>query len=104
MRAARIMDGKPVISEKVFQEQVRKAAIINGWRYYHTWSSMHSAQGFPDICMVRDKRLIFCELKSAKGKVTVEQEAWLKSLACIPNVEVYTLRPDDFDDFYERLK
>jgi len=104
MRAARIVDGKPVISEKLFQSQIRKAAIINGWRYYHTWNSMHSAQGFPDVCMVRDKRLIFAELKSAKGKVTPEQEQWLESLLVVPGVEVYMLRPQDFDWFYERLK
>ena len=54
--------------------------------------------------MVRDKRLIFAELKSAKGKVTPEQEQWLKSLSGVPGVEVYTLRPEDFDWFYERLK
>lgn len=43
MRAAAIRNGKPQITEKVFTEQVRKAALLTGWMYYHQFISIHSA-------------------------------------------------------------
>jgi hypothetical protein len=99
-------DGKPKISEKVFQGQVRKAAIVNGFLFYHTWNSMRSAAGFPDCVLVHPKkgRLIFAELKSETGKVTPEQQSWIDALMDVPGVEGYILRPSDFDWFWESLR
>ena len=68
------------ISEKAFESQVKHLAKLFGWRYYHTWRSIHSPAGFPDTVMVRPPRLIFAELKSEKGKLTPEQEAWIEDL------------------------
>ena len=107
MRSKEIKNGKPVITEKHLQELVRKSALLLGYKYFHVWNSMHSPKGFPDVCMVRPKdgRLIFVELKSAKGKVTAEQQEWLDALNRVSvNCEVFVLRPDGFDDFFERLK
>jgi len=105
MRAARIVDGKPVISEKVFQEQVRKAALLNGYLYYHTFNAYRSPEGFPDCVMVNPKkgRLIFAELKSETGKVSEKQKEWLDALKKTPCYEVYILRPSDIDWFYSVL-
>jgi hypothetical protein len=98
----------PKITEKVFQEQVRKAAIVTGWRLYHTWNSFRSTEGFPDLVLVHPKkaRLIFAELKSETGKVSDTQQQWLDDLSVlIPfGVEVYMIRPSDFDWFWEVLK
>lgn len=107
MRATAIKDGKPVITEKQLQELVRKAAKLLGYLFYHTFNAYRSPKGFPDVTMVRPKdgRLIFVELKSAKGKVTAEQQEWLDALDRVSvNCEVFVLRPDGFDDFFERLK
>lgn len=104
-------DGQPKISEKLFQAQVKKAALINGWRFYHTWNSFRSVAGFPDCVLVHAKkgRLIFAELKSDDGKVTREQQEWLDDLMSLRKfgpvfVEVYIVRPKDFDWFWEVLK
>ena len=108
MRAARIVDGKPVISEKVFQAQVKKAALLTGWMYYATWNSIHSPAGFPDCVLVhpKKKRIIFCELKSEKGKLSEKQREWINALCQIahpPELDVCVIRPADFDDFYSLL-
>jgi hypothetical protein len=98
--------GEPKISEKVFQEQVRRAAIVAGFRIYHTWNSFRSTEGFPDNIMVHEKkkRLIVAELKSETGKVTDKQQEWLDAFRALPWVEVYLWRPADFDEAWEILK
>lgn len=106
VRAPRIVDGKPVITEKMFQEQVRKAALLNGWLYYHTFNAYRSPEGFPDVCMVHPKkfRLIFAELKSEKGKLGEKQREWIEALNKLAvSVEVYVLKPSDFDWFWKVL-
>jgi len=94
------------ITEKAFMAQVRKAALLTGWRYYHTFNSWHSVPGFPDCVLVNVKkcRLMFVEVKSETGKVTAEQEDWLRDLSSVDGVECYVLRPKDFDWFWEELK
>jgi len=59
--------------------------------------------GFPDLCMCRDKRIIFAELKTEKGKTTVEQEKWLEKFNKT-SAEVYLWRPSDFNKICEILK
>lgn len=89
------------ISERVFQEQIRKLALYLGWLCYHTHDSRRSAAGFPDCVLVRGNRVIYAELKAAKGRVTPEQQAWLESLRRAEK-EVYLWRPADIDEI-ERL-
>lgn len=93
------------ITEKAFMAQVRKAALLTGWRYYHTWNSFHSAAGFPDCVLVHAKkrRLMFVEVKTDTGKLTPDQQAWLDDLQAA-NVSAFVLRPKDFDWFWEYLK
>ena len=56
-----------LVSEKAWQNTVRKAAEALGWRVMTTWSSKHSPKGEPDLRMIRPPRVIFAELKSANG-------------------------------------
>lgn len=98
------MTGLPPITEKQFQQQIMELAVLYKWRCYHTWSSMHSAGGFPDLVMVRVPRLIFAELKSDKGKVSIEQEAWLESLRASGKCEVYLWRPSVWESITEVLR
>lgn len=105
MRATKIVGGKPVISEKHLQELVRKSALLLGYKYFHVWNSIHSPRGFPDCVLAKPGRLIFVELKSATGKVTEDQQAWLDILNTIAvSVEVRVVRPADFDELFEWLK
>lgn len=95
------------ISEKAFQEHVRKQALYRGWLFYHTYDSRRSASGFPDCVMTRGDRLIFAELKSGKGKVSHEQGRWLDMLGCgnrDRRWEVYVWRPSDIEKIEEILK
>ncbi len=84
------------MTEKQLQAAIVKTARLLGWRVYHTFDSRRSEPGFPDLTMVKDGRLIFAELKSAKGRATEEQLAWLDALgAC---AETYLFYPRDWLD------
>jgi hypothetical protein len=41
-------------------------------------------------------RVLFVELKSAKGRTSMEQEEWLEALRKCPGVETYIFRPADW--------
>ena len=86
------------ISESELQGFVVTLARTHGWLAYHTHDSRRSEAGFPDLCLVRDGRVIFAELKSMKGKVTDAQQRWLDELGGADGVEVYVWRPVDIDD------
>jgi len=84
------------VTEKQFLGQVRKLARMNGWLEYHTYDSRRSTPGFPDICMVRGRRVVFAELKVGRGRLTGAQRRWLDALerSCC---EVYVWFPEDWD-------
>ena len=84
--------------EKHLQARILEAARALKWLAYHTFDARRSAPGFPDLVLVRPPRLIFAELKSSKGKLTVEQKEWLAVLALIPGVEVYIWKPEDLQE------
>jgi hypothetical protein len=90
------------ITEKHLQELIRKAAIVTGWKFYHTWNSMHSAKGFPDCVLVKGSRLLFVELKNETGKIRPEQEEWMIALAKTGNW-CHVIRPSQFDWFFEEV-
>ena len=57
------------------------------------------------MTLVGHKRLLFLELKSAKGRVTTDQLTWLEALAAVetpPQVEV--VRPADLDRILDMLQ
>lgn len=62
---------------------VRKLARTCRWRAYHTHDSRRSEPGFPDLVLVSAdrRRVIYAELKTDTGRLTGEQEAWLRDLA-----------------------
>ena len=66
--------------EDELQALVLELARMLGWRTYHTFDSRRSTVGFPDLVLVRGKRLLFAELKSEKGKTRPEQREWLCAL------------------------
>ena len=90
------------LSEKRFQDAVVQLAKILGWRVYHTYDSRRSTPGYPDLTLVREGRLIFAELKSEKGKMSVAQKEWEYDLkqTC---AEYYEWRPSDWEAIVEIL-
>ncbi len=100
-------------SEADLDAEIRRLCRVYGWRYYHSFLSIRSTKGFPDLCLVRAPRVAFCELKKQGGRLTearlvrtnrgyprwVEgQKEWLRDLAGCPGVETYIWYPADIND------
>lgn len=93
-----------MVTEAQLREQIRDLCKVLGWKFYYTWTSIHSPRGFPDLVLAHPdkKRIIFAELKSEKGVLTEYQEQWLDTLRQC-NQEVYLWRPKDIEDIAEIL-
>lgn len=70
------------MTEADLQARVIRAARLTGWRTYHTHDSRRSDAGFPDLVLVHagQRRIMYRELKSARGRVRPEQREWLELL------------------------
>ena len=103
-----ICDGAVVmagqVKEKDFQKAVVRQARAWGWRVHYTTISYRSQPGWPDLFMVRGDRLLAVELKTMKGKVSDEQEAWLAVLEATGKVETEVWRPDSWERIGEVLR
>jgi len=101
------------VSEKIFQDQVIKVARMQQWLVFHAspssprpgfWKS--DGKGFPDLVLVStsipSRGVIFCELKTAEGKLSAEQEKYAR---CLINagIEYHLWRPRDLDAIADRL-
>jgi hypothetical protein len=66
------------MTEKELLAAVMQMAGLLGWLAYHPHDSRHSAAGFPDCTLVHpyQRRLLWAELKSARGKMTDQQRTW----------------------------
>lgn len=95
----------PVMAEKQFARIVVDLAKTLGYRVYFTWNSLHSPGGFPDLTLLHagKKRLLFAELKSSRGELTVEQREWLADLH-VSGAEAYCWKPDELERIVEILQ
>ncbi|WP_051914610.1 VRR-NUC domain-containing protein [Thermorudis peleae] len=76
-----------------------------GWQVYHTWISVRSPAGFPDLVLAKPGRpLILTELKTERGKLSPAQEAWLAVLQQVPGIIVRVWRPSDWDEIVAALQ
>ncbi|GIV20237.1 MAG: hypothetical protein KatS3mg023_1988 [Armatimonadota bacterium] len=96
--------GAVPIREKEFLQAVRELAELQGWLCYHTWNSLHSPAGFPDLVLVRPPRVLFVELKTGRRKPTPAQQRWLTQLGACPQVEVYLWTPDCWAEIEQTLR
>ena len=83
------------LTEKKLERQVVDLARACGWRRYHTYRSKHSAAGYPDETLVRE-RVIFLELKTEMGSLSGAQRGWLGALLNA-GAEAYLIRPRNLD-------
>ena len=88
------------MSESALQSAIIQLAELLDWRVYHVANVRRQLRastsvGFPDLVLLRGTRLVFAELKSAKGKLTAEQKQWIAALG-VAGVECYVWRPDDW--------
>jgi hypothetical protein len=94
--------------EKDFMRNVINLAKLRGWRVAHFGASVkvvgkerifvgdRDSTGFPDLVLVRKDRLVFAELKAAKGRLSDAQKVWLEDLGVAVS-EVYLWYPQDMD-------
>jgi len=87
--------------EATFQAQVIDLAKRYRWLAYHTRDSRRSEPGFPDVVLVKD-RVIFAELKSAKGTMSPAQIVWRDALRAA-GAEFYEWRPSDLQQIVNIL-
>lgn len=66
--------------EKDLQSRVERLARSCGWLVYHTHDSRRSGPGFPDLVMVRGRRVLWRELKTMKGRASDHQRRWIEAL------------------------
>jgi VRR-NUC domain len=93
------------MTEAELQEAVIGLAHLLKWRAVHFRPAMNAAgnwrtpvaadgKGFPDLVLCRD-RVMFVELKSMTGRLSVDQQDWLHALAQ-SGAECHIWRPDDW--------
>ncbi len=70
----------------------RPALTKHGWRT----AVAGDGKGFPDLVLVRD-RVLFVELKSARGQLSIEQQDWFHALGDA-GAERYIWLPADWTD------
>ena len=90
------------MTERELQSAIEKIAKMYGWLYYHTYNSRRSQKGFPDLVLVRGREVIFAELKSATGQLSLEQYQWRAALE-LSSARYYLWRPGDLDDIVKIL-
>jgi hypothetical protein len=85
----------PQVREDQFQTKILE--LCNWYRLlvYHTYDSRRSNPGFPDLVIVGKTRVIFAELKSTTGKVSMVQQEWHDKLNAA-GAEAYIWRPEDW--------
>ena len=95
------------MSERQLQDAIAELAQVRGFMVHHQrpartaegWRSavMYDGKGWPDLVIVGHGRCLIVEVKSEKGKVTLDQHAWLEMLRDT-TVEVHVWRPADWLD------
>jgi hypothetical protein len=82
------------MTEAQLQAAVTDLCKLYGIWWYHTHDSRKSVPGWPDLALCGPKGLIFRELKSQRGRLRPEQQAWGDRIRqCGQDWNVW--RPDD---------
>jgi hypothetical protein len=109
--AAYLRRGQPAqplpLSEATFLATVLRLAKEHGWLAYHTYRSTKSAEGFPDLILVRKQTGQVCyaiELKTDVGQATPAQQAWLTALGQCTGVVAEVWRPAQLSAIAARLR
>jgi len=85
------------MTEAELQAVVLAAAKRLGWLAYHTHDSRRSQPGFPDLVLVRREVILYRELKTMRGRLTPDQQVWIRALADA-GVDAAVWRPSDWYD------
>jgi hypothetical protein len=91
------------VPEREFQASVVDLALLRGWKAWHDHDSRRNVAGLPDLLLVRPPRVLFAEIKAARGRLSPSQRTWLDALGRCPGVEVHVWRPGDWSEIEEAL-
>ena len=66
------------MTEKSWQDTVLDGLRLHGWVVFHDRVPLRSEPGFPDLTCVNvaQRRVIWLELKTERGRLTEAQRAW----------------------------
>ena len=85
---------------------VMQLAKLSGWLCHHVHDSRYEEwgadNGFPDLVLVRGKRVLWRELKTDAGEPTPEQRSWLSALVTAGQ-DASLWRPADWDAIAKEL-
>lgn len=100
------------VTEAAFLAQVLELAKLYGWRTAHFrparttagWRTpcQGDAKGFPDLVLVKGKRLIFAELKAEGRDLSPEQSQWIEALTLV-RCDLYIWRPSEWEEIVRTL-
>ncbi len=84
------------------KQRIIELARYRGFEFiYHTWNSIHSPAGFPDLLLLRSGRLVVIELKIRPDNLRAEQYEWLIAFRGITD---FVFVWDDSDEDFEEIK
>ena len=88
------------MTEGQLQAAIIHLAELMCWRLYHVTNvhkslRSHTSVGFPDLHMVRGRRIVYAELKDAKKPRTDQQDEWARAIQKT-DAEYYLWRPADW--------
>jgi VRR-NUC domain-containing protein len=90
------------LTERQWQKEVVRLARYGGWLVFHVYEAKRVVAGWPDLQLLRPPEFVVVELKTADGKLTIDQEDILRRFrAC--NIETHVWRPSDIRAVRERL-
>ena len=100
-RCASCRPGDPC--ERHFTAQIVQLARLQGFMVYHTWNSIHSQPGWPDLVLLRGPTMLCIEVKREGRKMTPAQEEWMTALQHVETVRASCWRPSDWPDIEQAL-
>ena len=91
------------ITEADFASWLEDFLRVHNWLFYHTRRSDKSVKGFPDYVCVRGEDAVFIEIKGEGGKLTKEQDEWMRALKQVKHVRAAAAWPSDRDTIEKDL-
>lgn len=97
------------MTEADLQAAVRLVAKQRGWREFRVPNARNryggggtSANGWPDLTLVRNGKMLMLEFKGAGGELRPDQTAWLRELQAVAQASGGAVRamvafPADYD-------
>lgn len=90
-------------TEAQFMAAVVQFAEQMAWLVVHFPRMQGNPAGFPDLLMFRDGQTILAELKTERGKLSVNQARWLLDFDA-RGIRCYVWRPSDWDEIAATLR